>query len=100
MMDSSKSNVEAYKRNERLRPFVESGCLDFAVFDAELDMSLRLEVSHDTLNHPRLSRNPTFAIANYLFDTTRADNFRVIGQGRIQEGLLTLTSEQSGPDTP
>jgi len=99
MTDSSKSNVEAYKRNERLRPFVESGCLDFAVFDAELDMSLRLEVSHDTLDHPRLSRNPTFAIANYLFDTTRADNFRVIGQGRIQEGLLTLTSEQSGPDT-
>lgn len=101
MTDSCRSNVEAYKRNARLSRFVRMGILDFAVFNGESDLDIQLEVSRSgksgcrekkrtTLGFSELSRNPIFMIGNYLFDTLRADSFR-IAQGKLQEGLISVT---------
>jgi tetratricopeptide (TPR) repeat protein len=92
MTDLAPSNIEAWKRNERLQPFVQEGILDFALFDVEHDPSLTLEVSGRTLT-PGADVNPLVVIANYAFDTTSQDAF-FVKEGALNEGLVTTTSPQ------
>lgn len=92
MTDLVPSNVEAWRARDRLRPFVEAGLLDFAVFDLERDRQIKLLRSGETLAAGTV-RNPLAVIANYAFDTTAQDAFWV-KSGALQEGLVTVTSSQ------
>ena len=86
MTDLARSNVAAWRAHPRLRPFVEEGLLDFACFDLEQDADARLLESGETL----ASANPLVVLANYAFDSTRQDCFRVQGRTLAQD-LVTAT---------
>lgn len=92
MTDLVPANVEAWRSRDRLRPFVEAGLLDFAIFDLERDRQMTLLQSGETLA-PGTVGNPVAVIANYAFDTTAQDAFWVKG-GALHEGLVTVTSSQ------
>ena len=92
MTDLAEANVAAWEASDRLRPFAEAGVLDFAVFDAERGRELRLLRSGETLR-PGDARNPSLAIANYLFDSLPQDLYFVRG-GELLEGAVKLRSER------
>ena len=59
-----------------LKPFLDSGQLDMAIFDAVNDTTIRLSRS-GTLLGPGTCVNPICVVANYLFDTLCHDIFQV-----------------------
>lgn len=94
MTDFSRRNLEFLMAHPRLRPLVEKGQLDFALFDAERDESLRWVRSRNESNQPETV--PAVAvIANYVFDSIAADAFS-IRQNQLFETLVTVKS--STPD--
>jgi hypothetical protein len=89
--------------HESLARFVAAGLLDFAVFDAAGGGPLRLTVSGEVLAPGSLSA-PVVALANYVFDTLRADNFRCV-DGALQQAHAALFSSDpadapAAPDEP
>lgn len=61
-----------------LKPFLDSGQLDMAIFDAVNDTTIRLSRSGVLLG-PGTCVNPICVVANYLFDTLCHDIFQVRG---------------------
>ena len=61
-----------------LKPFLDSGQLDMAIFDAVNDTTIRLSRSGVILG-PGTCVNPICIVANYLFDTLCHDIFQVSG---------------------
>lgn len=59
-----------------LKPFLDSGQLDMAIFDAVNDSTIRLSRSGLELG-PGTCVNPICVVANYLFDTLCHDIFQV-----------------------
>jgi len=96
MTDLAERNVELWRGNPRLRPFLDSGLLDLACFDATRDTELRLAVSGRVLS-PGAVRNPMVMIANYLFDSIPQDAFW-IEDGRLYESLITVTPRRREND--
>lgn len=92
MTDFADSNVSAWRAHERFRPFVDEGALDYARFDLERDREVRLLESGETLG----AANPLVVLANYAFDSTRQDAFRIRGQAMAQSLVTTLVAGE-GP---
>ena len=88
LTDFTESNLAAWRKHERLRPFFAAGMLDVARFDVERDRTLRLENSGVELR-PGSAVNPMVFVANYVFDSLSHDVFR-IQRGQLEEGLATL----------
>jgi hypothetical protein len=88
MTDFTEKNVRFWEAHPALRPFVEDGTLDFAVFDAEGQTTLRLRKSGVALE-PGTARGPLAVIANYVFDGIRHDAFS-FDQGRLHELLVSV----------
>ena len=86
--------------HESLARFVAAGLLDFAVFDAAAGGPLRLAVSGEELA-PGSLRAPVVALANYVFDTLRADHFRCV-DGALQQAHAALFSSdpEDAPAAP
>lgn len=59
-----------------LKPFLDSGQLDMAIFDAVNDTTIKLSRSGVLLG-PGTCVNPICIVANYLFDTLCHDIFQV-----------------------
>jgi hypothetical protein len=93
LSDFTDSNLRAWESQERFRPFLEDGSLDFAVFDLERDRELRLERSGETL------AGPLVVIANYAFDSTLQDCFRVRA-GTLHADLVRAVVPDDGPSDP
>lgn len=89
MTDLAERNVELWRDHPRLKPFLDSGLLDLACFDASRDTALRLAVSGRVLV-PGAVVNPMVMIANYVFDSIPQDAFR-IEDGHLYESLVTVT---------
>lgn len=64
-----------------LKPFLDSGQLDMAIFDAVNDTTIKLSRSGVLLG-PGTCVNPICVVANYLFDTLCHDIFQVSGSLR------------------
>jgi len=96
MTDLAPANLEAWRRSVPLRPHVERGEMDFAVFDAERGGEIALVGSGEVLR-PGASGNPALVIANYLFDSLPQDLFW-IREGRLLEGAVSLHSDR--PEDP
>jgi hypothetical protein len=96
MTDFTEANVSAWRAHERLRPFVDEGLLDFAVFDLERDGEVRLQETGETLAAGG-GGNPLVVLASYAFDSTRQDCFRVQDH-TLWERLVT--TRLTGTDTP
>lgn len=95
LTDFTGSNVEFWRAHPALRPFIEQGQLDFAVFDVERDHELRLLQGGETLS-PGTLHHPLIVLANYVFDSIGQDAF-IVEDGHLSECLISLGSEE--PDT-
>lgn len=96
LTDFVEKNVAFWEQHPGLQPFVEQGRLDFALFDATNDPSLRLRSSGVELR-PGNVANPVVLFANYLFDSIPQDLFSV-EDGEIFAVSVALTSPQEEPD--
>jgi len=96
MTDFTERNVDFWREHQSLKPLVEEGVLDFALFDGERDQELKLTQSGDVLA-PGTVKNPMGVIANYFFDSIPQDAFFVQG-GQLQEGLVTVSSYEQESD--
>lgn len=96
MTDLAEKNLAFWRGHDALRPFVEQGRLDFALFDTDRDRELRLVCSGETLS-PGSQRRPLGVIANYVFDGIAQDVFSFT-DGELHEGLLSLSWSQDGAD--
>jgi len=96
LTDYSWTTRQFWKKQQQLIPWVESGRLDFAKFDAEIDDTLALENLGATLSADTL-KNPLVFIANYFFDGLTQDVFK-IENGTIQESRVTLTVPYANPN--
>ena len=96
MTDFVPEILDFWQSHERLRPWLEVGVLDLALFDVTDRQALTLRQAQQTLSPDQLN-NPLILIANYFFDSVPQDSF-VIGGGQLCENLLTLKSSQPEPD--
>jgi hypothetical protein len=74
LSDRVPRNLDFWRQQPQLGPFVSSGLLDFAHFDWLDDRPLHLSHRAITLQP---SGNPVFLIANYVLDTLPQDFFKV-----------------------
>lgn len=97
MTDFTQNNFKFWESHPGLRPFIEQGSLDLAIFDAVHDPVIHLAHAKRTLA-PGTVKNPICIVANYLFDTLCHDIFQVEG-GMLKEGLISVGSrKQEEPD--
>lgn len=97
LTDFAASNINYWKRQDTFRRFIDAGIVDFAMFNAQKDSSLRLHLSGRTISRATC-RAPIVAITNYIFDTLKQDAFRMMAGGRLQEALCTVMSDRDEPD--
>ncbi|MBV9577273.1 MAG: hypothetical protein JO057_01645, partial [Chloroflexi bacterium] len=90
MTDVSRSMIDYWQAHPRLRPLVESGVVDFALFDAAHPAEIRL-INSGVVLRPGELVNPLLVVANYLFDSIPQDCFSVAG-GVLYENLVTIRS--------
>lgn len=93
MTDISPANLKFWQAHASLKPLVEAGLLDFALFNVGQDQQLKLAVSGQVLSAETV-KNPLIIIANYLFDTIPQDCF-YIKKGQLHESLVTVSSSQA-----
>ena len=98
MTDFTESNFKFWKDHPGLAPFIESGQLDIAIFDAVNDTSITLHHSKVTIA-PGTVKNPLCVVANYLFDTLCHDIFQV-EQMKLKEGLISVGSKRAEEPDP
>ncbi|RHY82110.1 hypothetical protein DYB31_003883 [Aphanomyces astaci] len=98
MTDFTDSNLKFWQTHPALRPFVERGVVDFAIFDATQDMSLYLINAKQTIA-PQSLKNPICVVANYLFDTLHHELFRV-DQTELKQGLISVGSTRLDEKDP
>lgn len=100
MTDFTEATVQFWEAHEKFKPYIESGLLDFAVFNPLAATSLTLRNDKRTIG-PEHIHNPLIAIGNYFFDTIPHDVFQ-IQNNHLNEGLVqvhrTLTPGQPVPD--
>ena len=90
MTDFTESNLQYWKEHPQLKPYIDSGVLDFAIFDMESDKEFTLRQKGITIKENSII-NPLMVFANYIFDTVSHDIFTV-KNGKIQESLVKLTT--------
>ena len=96
MTDFTESNLEYWRTQPWLRPFIKEGSLDFARFDLESDVQITLD-SGEILSNTTL-RNPLVVISNYVFDSTPQDAFLATDKN-LFEIQVSLTTPHAEIDT-
>jgi len=96
MTDFVPETLEFWQKHDHFKPWVESGLLDFALFDAQSPQPLELVHANQTLTLEAL-QNPFILIANYFFDSIPQDSF-TIEDGQLCENLLTVYSTKPEPN--
>jgi tetratricopeptide (TPR) repeat protein len=92
MSDFTKHNMQYWEEHTALKPFVDKGLIDFAIFDMEAERPITL-VKQNVRLGPDLLVNPLTVFANYIFDTVSHDSFAV-HEGKLYELLLSLSTEE------
>ncbi len=98
MTDFTDANVGYWEKHAKFKPLVESGRLDFAIFNPLLDTGFELLNSKQRVSAETV-KNPVVAIGNYFFDSIKQDVFRVESK-RLSEGLVTLERNVAGLESP
>lgn len=96
MSDFTKHNMQYWETQPALKPFVEKGLIDFALYDMEVEKPIKLARQNIQLT-PDVFKNPLTVFANYIFDTVSHDSFTV-HEGRLFELLVSLSTEESNVD--
>ena len=90
LSDFAASNLVFWQTHPRLQPYIESGKVDFALFNAASDTEILLRKSGKRLSTESLAQ-PLVVIANYFFDTIPQELFR-INNGQVQQVLVSIES--------
>ncbi|OJJ19855.1 hypothetical protein BKI52_15350 [marine bacterium AO1-C] len=93
MTDFVQANLDFWEIHPRLKPFFESGLLDYALFDAEKDTTIYLQKRQKTLT-PKSVSQPVIAIANYFFDAIPQELF-YMDEGQAYQTLVNLEGPPS-----
>lgn len=93
MTDISERNIVSWEQHPALAPYIETGMLDFAVFNAITDTCIFLQRKKIKLQKNCVSK-PLFVICNYIFDTLPHDAFKIT-DGVLYESELIIRH----PDT-
>jgi hypothetical protein len=93
LTDVVERNLDFVAGHPALAPFVASGQLELARFDATSDEALRLRRGARSLGAGDVA-NPLVAVANYVFDGVPQDMFYVEG-GRLHDSLVTLACAEA-----
>ncbi len=93
LTDFTESNINFWEQHQALKPFVESGRLDFAKFEAVNDTELHLKKSGKVLKIGEV-KNPICIVANYLIDTLCNDVFQ-IEKGKVKVALVSVGVRES-----
>jgi len=99
MTDFTQTNFDFWTTHPALAPYVASGQLDFAIFDAVNGTSLSLHNSKKTIDLTNKTANPICVVANYLFNTLCHDIFQV-DRGELMEGLISVGSKRGVEEDP
>jgi hypothetical protein len=97
MTDFTAVNIEAWTQHSSLRPFIDSGRLDVAVFDAASPGPIELSNAGRLLGGPEDTARPIVVIANYVFDSLPQDLLSTSATG-LHEHRLTVTSSHEEND--
>ncbi|MDJ0754132.1 MAG: hypothetical protein QNJ45_11475 [Ardenticatenaceae bacterium] len=95
LTDFVPETINFWQNHPQLRPWVDRGLLDFALFDAIDPQPLHL-IESGRLLAPNQSGNPLIILANYFFDSIPQDSF-VIRGGNLFENRLTVSSQHANP---
>lgn len=95
MSDVSEKNINFCRENSCLKPFVEQGVLDFAIFDAEKDTDFTLLNANRSFS--ALEEAPLIVIANYIFDCLKQDYLK-LQENKYQGMSLALNSRYKSFD--
>ncbi len=90
--DFTENNIDFWKSQAVLEPYIAAGVLDFSLFDIEQDNTLQLMLSGMTLTKAT-ANNPITVFANYLFDSIVVDVFKA-ENGKLFESLVNINIEQ------
>lgn len=93
MSDFTKHNVKYWESHHALKPYVDRGLIDFAIFDMESERPVTLLKKNIRLS-PEVLVNPLTIFANYIFDTVSHDSFAV-HEGKLYELLLSLSTPEN-----
>lgn len=96
LTDFAEQTLEFWQTHRSLQPFLASGHLDIARFDAEQPKELYLRSSGEILA-PNTLKNPIILLANYFFDSIPHDAF-YIEAGELDEYLVTTISLEAETD--
>ncbi len=92
MSDFTKHNIKYWETHPALKPYIESGIIDFALYDMEAERPINLIRQNIRLS-PELLVNPLTVLANYIFDTISHDAFTV-HEGKLFELLFSLSTDE------
>lgn len=93
MTDISLKSLEAWQAHHALKPFIDEGWLDIALYNANQDIELNLVVSGQKIKAQTINK-PLFVICNYIFDTLSQDSFQVINHRLHQVELVIKNEDQ------
>lgn len=91
MTDIAEKNIVSWQQHPAFKPWVASGNMDFAIFNAMSDTELKLINSGATIKAKDLSK-PIFMVCNYLFDSLSHDAFQVRDH-KLHEIQIKITSD-------
>lgn len=96
MSDVTKSTFNFWENHPALQPYLESGLLDFAVYDLYQNNHIQLHRSGKVIGEGQIE-NPLIVLANYLFDSVATDVFTV-DDGQLYEALATVSTDEDNLD--
>jgi len=91
MTDISSKSIETWQTHHALKPFMDEGWLDVAMYNANQDTEITLALSGQKVT-PYSIEKPLFVICNYIFDTLAQDAFQVINH-RLHEVELVIKNQ-------
>lgn len=92
MSDFTKHNIKYWEEHSALKPYIEKGIIDYALFDMETERPITL-IRQNLRLTPEVLVNPLTAFANYIFDTISHDAFTV-HEGKMYELLFSLSTDE------
>jgi tetratricopeptide (TPR) repeat protein len=93
MSDFTKHNIQYHETHPALKPYLDKGIIDFAIYDMETEKPITLLRENTRLTSEMLV-NPLTVFANYIFDTVSHDSFTV-HEGKLYELLVSLSTEEN-----
>lgn len=91
MTDFTLSNMKYWQSHVSLKPYVDEGKLDFALFNLEKSNTFELVNAKKEITIDDENDNPLIVFANYIFDTVNHDAFAIIDH-ELMESTVNIYS--------